>query len=242
MRCGIRSFAALLAVPALLLARETGAANPNVAVPADASTAPAVRYAGMTGPECLAELARRKIAFTPAAETPGVDAPVRLASALHGVAFKPIHYAPEEAMTADATVVDCRLALALDDFGEKLAARGVSQIGYISAYRRDPTGKVKAGQRHPAGLAMDVAWIRKGDGATLNVLDDFHGRVGSRTCGPRAAPPSPATEAARQLREILCEAASERLFNVLLTPNYDRAHHNHVHLEVRRNIGWFLVQ
>jgi hypothetical protein len=91
-------------------------------------------------------------------------------------------------------------------------------------------------------LAIDVAWIRRDDGQELNVLRDFHGRVGARTCGKRAESPRARSDGALQLREIVCEAANERLFNLVLTPNYNREHHNHVHLEVRRNIDWILVQ
>ena len=55
------------------------------------------------------------------------------------------------------------------------------------------------------------------------------------------AAPRPATLEAVKLRSILCEAVSRRLFNVVLTPNYNRPHKNHFHLEVSAGVKWFLV-
>jgi hypothetical protein len=49
------------------------------------------------------------------------------------------------------------------------------------------------------------------------------------------------TPAATELRSILCEAVAQHLFNVVLTPNYNREHHNHFHLEVTAGVKWFLV-
>jgi hypothetical protein len=98
------------------------------------------------------------------------------------------------------------------------------------------------GERHPSGLAMDVAWLEKSDGTRLEIERDFGAHIGARTCGQGAQAPARGAVAARELRKIVCDAASMHLFNVLLTPNYDSGHYNHVHLEVRRNIRWFLVQ
>ena len=47
---------------------------------------------------------------------------------------------------------------------------------------------------------------------------------------------------ADELRSIVCEAADQRLFTVILTPNYNRAHANHFHLEVTPDVTWHLVR
>jgi hypothetical protein len=79
--------------------------------------------------------------------------------------------------------------------------------------------------------------FRRADGTTLTVVGDFRGRRGAPVCGPRAAPARP--EGARVLFDIVCRAAERRLFHVLLTPNHDRAHHDHFHLEVRSDgVSW----
>jgi hypothetical protein len=33
-----------------------------------------------------------------------------------------------------------------------------------------------------------------------------------------------------------------RVFNLLLSPHYDRRHRDHFHFEVRRGVRWFLTQ
>ena len=71
----------------------------------------------------------------------------------------------------------------------------------------------------------------KRDGTTLVVERDFHGRIGAPTCGPGAGP-HPATPEALELRQIVCDAADARLFNVALTPDFNWPHRNHFHLEV----------
>jgi hypothetical protein len=225
-----------------LLSTASLAGNPNAVRVQDYASTPAARYAGMESAACVEQLNQRKLPYSQRSELAGVDTPVRITGPLHGVRFTQLNHTRDEAMNSDSAVVDCRLALALDDFASKLAARQVVEVGFISAYRPDPSHSVAPGQRHPAGLAMDVAWIRKDGGSELNVLRDFHGRVGARTCGARAEPPRVRTDSALELRSILCDASGDHLFNLVLTPNYNREHHNHVHLEVRRSIDWFLVQ
>jgi hypothetical protein len=48
--------------------------------------------------------------------------------------------------------------------------------------------------------------------------------------------------AAIELRAIVCAAVDKDLFNVVLTPNFNRAHRNHLHLEVTRDVDWFMVR
>ena len=46
---------------------------------------------------------------------------------------------------------------------------------------------------------------------------------------------------AKKLRALLCEIVGRRLFNVVLTPNYNAPHKNHFHLEITAGVKWFLV-
>jgi hypothetical protein len=205
--------------------------------------APALRYGRLDRSACEAELARRAIAFSPVREAPGVLAPVRLTGPLHGVVFRTGLPAPQRA-TSPWEIVDCRLALALDDFAAQLAAHDVAEVIHFSVYR-PPLGRTwpegKLGTRHPGVLAIDAGSFVKKDGTTLQVERDFHGRIGARTCGAGAGP-EPATSQARELRQIVCDAADARLFNVILTPDYNWPHRNHFHLEVTAGATWFLVR
>lgn len=96
------------------------------------------------------------------------------------------------------------------------------------------------GKRHGGALAIDVGTFVLADGRKVRVERDFHGRIGARTCGTGTGP-TRKTDEAVALREIVCEAADARLFNVELTPDYNHAHYNHLHLEVTPGVKWFLV-
>ena len=210
--------------------------------PTNAAQTPAVTYAGYGGAACLSELVRRGIGFTKVSEARGVLAPVRLTAALHGVSYHS-GLAPKQRATSPYEILDCRLVLALDDFSAILAKHDVVEVVHMSAYRPPPQRKWAAGQigqRHDGGLAIDAGSFVRRDGTTFDVERDFHGRIGSRTCGPNTGP-SPATPAALALRAIVCEAADGHLFNVALTPDYNWQHRNHLHLEITARVKWFLV-
>jgi hypothetical protein len=139
----------------------------------------------------------------------------------------------------DGPVMDCRLALALDDLALVVRDRGVARVRFNSIHR----GRwvQRRGWRHAAGVAIDVVELVLRSGEVLNVLRDFHGHgVGSRTCG--AGSPEPKQTKAKRLRDLVCAIDGLGSFNLILTPHYDRRHKDHLHLEVRRDIDWFLTQ
>lgn len=217
------------------------AGNPFVTVPSNYDETPAAVYAGLSAADCIAELDRRAIPHLAAPALLPIDAPIHLAGPLHGVTFAQENRSADEALNSDGAVVDCRLALALDDFSLVLAERGVDRVDFISAYRRDVTGSIPAGQRHPSGLAIDLSSFHHKDGTTWSVERDFLGRIGARTCGRGAQEPASRNAAALGFRRLVCDVGASRIFNLVLTPNYDAEHHNHMHVEVRRDIRWFLV-
>ena len=219
------------------------AAKPNpsrFSAPVDATTTPAYRYAALSQVDCEAELKKRGIAF---AREParGVLAPVRLAGPLQGVVFR-TDLADAARATSPWELADCRLVLSLDDLAAILKQHDVVEVRHYSMYRPPPASwpEDRRGARHNGGLALDAARFVGKDGSVLDVDKHFHGAIGAKTCGPGAAP-RPATAEAVKLRAILCEVVDRRLFNVVLTPNYNRPHKNHFHLEVTEGVTWFLV-
>jgi hypothetical protein len=203
---------------------------------------PARRYAGLDRSPCEAQLAQRGIAFVRVEEAKGVLAPVRLSGPLHGVSFHS-GVPPAQRASSPWEIVDCRLALALDDFALQLSAHDIVDVLHFSIYR-PPSAEWPADRiasRHPGALAIDAASFTKKDGSKLDVEHDFHGHIGAATCGSSASP-SPATDEAIELRQIFCDAADAKLFNVALTPDYNWAHRNHFHLEVAAGAKWSMVR
>jgi hypothetical protein len=202
---------------------------------ADDGMAPASRYAKLDRVSCEGELSRRQIAWVRVDEARGVVAPVRLAGPLSGVKFRS-NLPESKARTSPYDIYDCRLVLALDDFARILAQHEIVEVVHLSVYRPvSPKVALKgAGRRHSGALAIDAAIFKTKDGRALSVEKDFHGRIGARPC--------PAPESASELRKIACAANQARLFNVLLTPDFNWPHRNHFHLEVTANVSWTLVR
>lgn len=196
---------------------------------------PVLAYAALDRDACEAELRRREIAFERSQATPGVRAPIRLRGPLHGVAAHSTEPAKRRA-TSTRELIDCRLALSLDDLAVDLAARDIVDAEWSSAYRRAAelgcTAKYR-GEQHCAALAVDVTSFGKRDGTRLVVARDFHGKIGTLTCGTGEPPRN-------ELWSIACDAAG-RQFQVVLTPNWNTEHHAHLHLELTVH-NWVLAR
>jgi len=226
----------------LLSSGSAGASNPYLEIPApsEAAASRAYRYANMTNEAAYAELAARRIAFEAARPPlPGVRAPVRLRGPLHGVVVHSSLPAAER-RTSSFEILDARLALALDDFCELLALHDVVELVHYTMYRPSVVREVSQGQtRHPGGLAIDVGALRKRSGRWIAVGPHWPSRVGAKTCGTGARELK--SRPARELVSIVCEAADLRIFHYMLTPHFDEHHADHLHLEIKPAVKWFLV-
>jgi hypothetical protein len=233
----LRLAASALAAVALATA-VAWAGNPQVVFPPHPERMRAVRYAAEDAEACTAELGVRGIPFGSAPKVPTIDTPVRLTGPLRGVVFE-LHH-PTVPNPKDGPIMDCRLLLALDDLAIVASDLGIARVRYNSLYRG--TWVQRRGWRHAAGVAIDVVELVKKNGERLNVLADYHGHgIHSKTCGPDAAP-LPKQPRAKELRAFVCALDASGSFNLILTPHYDGRHQDHLHLEVRRDIKWFLTQ
>lgn len=203
---------------------------------------PATTYAALGGDACAKALKARGVPFGEVAGgARGVDRPMRLTGPVRGVSYHS-GVALKDRATSPYEIADCRLLLAIDDLSKILASHGIVEVVHFSMYRPPPLKSKPDAKhsQHEAALAIDLAEMIKADGSRLSVLKDWHGGIGQKTCGPGAGP-SPATAEATEIRKILCDAATHRLFNLVLTPNFNEPHKNHFHLEVTRSVTWFIV-
>lgn len=245
---------------------EAGPRGKRATFEQDWKSAPSAKYGRLSAPACRSELMKRKIPFTKVAEAPGVLAPVRIPKGVGGIAFHTL-VLPKDRPTP-WEVFDCRLVLALHDFSAMLRKHGIDDVVIFSAWRPPPPKwpEGKLATRHPGALAVDVMRLRwnkpvepaegaKGEGGGepqgsepktepvwIDVKKDFHGRIGDKTCGPGARSPRRKTPESETLRAVVCEAAAARLFTSMLTPNHDRHHHDHLHLEVTPDVKWRMVR
>jgi hypothetical protein len=96
---------------------------------------------------------------------------------------------------------------------------------YYSAFRPLVPGVAKRG--HESALALDIAYFGRANGNADSIARDFTPMPGEHPCTPIIRAKEP-----RELREIACSAATEGIFHVVLTPDYDAAHRDHFHLEL----------
>lgn len=199
-------------------------------------------YANMSDDAALEELTRRNIPFvTDRPPMPGVRTPIRLTGPLHGVTIRST-LPPAQRRTTFFEILDARLALALDDFCALLARHDVVELVHFTMYR--PPGELPQNfggplTRHPGGLAIDLGALRKRDGNLLAVGPHWPSNIGAKTCGAGAE--QLWERPGRELLSIVCEASDEGLFHYMLTPRFDSAHGDHLHLEIKPDTRWFLV-
>jgi hypothetical protein len=192
--------------------------------------------AAMPPATCYERLRTARVPFEPVApdRARGVNAPLRLQGPIDGV-----EVTSRNGETLNA-VLDCRLALALLAWAPSLRAAGVRRLEHYSIYRPGARtsrhGKLSG---HARGLAIDAARFHMMQGGTLDVLTDWEERDrGGAPCPQRSHEARPS----RVLRSMVCDAVARNLFQVVLTPHHDRAHENHVHLELKPEVSWTYVR
>jgi hypothetical protein len=226
----------------LLTAAAARASNKHLEVPseAEATRSPAYRYANAADEQLLAELAARGIPHERVSPTPaGVRLPLRLTGPLHGVH---VHSTlpPEQRRHSPFEIMDARLALALDDLCRILAQHAIVELVHFTIYR-PPSSRSDASApqtRHPGGMAIDIGALRKRTGQWLTVGKHWSPQIGAKTCGAGARRLEP--EQGRELVSLVCEAADQRVFHYMLTPHFNAAHADHLHLEIKPGVKWFL--
>jgi len=184
---------------------------------------------------CYAALQHRQVRFQrlPGSGFNGIKMPIRLLGKLGGIDVVPSH-------SAKRSVLDCRLALALLSWAPSMRQAGVVSLEHLSIYR--PGAHIRGGPRisgHAYALAIDAARFHMRDGRVLDVMSDWEDREhGDAPCLVRSAE----SQDARLIRRVVCAAVDHNLFQVVLTPHYDYAHRNHVHLELKPDVDWSFVR
>jgi hypothetical protein len=158
----------------------------------------------------------------------GIAIPVRVTGDMHGVRF----FAPGRKSVYGK--LDCRLALALDELASVLSRHGVVVVRVDNLYR--PRARLPGRRKHSQhryGLAIDLVAFGLADESELSVENDWHGERDRPVCGPEARLTEP-TERAILLRNLVCDIARAGIFHHILTPSYDEAHRDHLHLDIKR--------
>jgi hypothetical protein len=169
---------------------------------------------------CHDELTARAVSFT-VAHRKGIADGVAIHSQLGGVTWKP--------PTRDPLVIDCSLAVSLAEAGKYFRAVGLLEARWSSGYSvRNVRGTNKR-SKHSFGLAVDLPRVVGGELGLLSVAADFEPGLGdSVDCVGQ-----PMTQGGAVLKVLQCQLIRSGLFFLVLSPDYDDAHHDHFHLEAR---------
>lgn len=174
-------------------------------------------FGGHDGAACRGELESEHVAFTrmpvhAERSACAVDNPVRITSA--AMSWRPAGLLScGFADRFDRFLADTAEPLARHRLGSRIAS--MRQLGTY-ACRRMVGGKHHRMSEHARGLAIDVAGFTLADGDYVSVERDWRG-------GGRKS---------RFLHEFARDACAK--FGVVLTPDANRAHFNHIHIDASR--------
>jgi hypothetical protein len=167
--------------------------------------------------DCYDELDARHVTYKKT-KKPGIKKPVEITSTLGGI----------EVSGYEPLVIDCSLAVSLDEAGHYMKALGMTNAHFASAYSRRNVRGTNHPSKHSYGLAIDVSAFTGPDLGTLRVDRDFEQGLGdSVDCVGQ-----PLTQGGAVLKVLQCQLVRSGLFHLVLSPDYDDAHHDHFHLEV----------
>ncbi len=196
----------------------------------------AVVYAELDVRGCKAELKKRDLPVAPVkTAVRGVINGVRVTGPMNGVRV----VAPGP--PTKFGVLDCRLALALDDLTKLLGKHEVVALRIDNFYRQNArlAGRRKPSQ-HAYGLAIDLTNLTLASGKVLET-SMWGAEIGDVPCGPAAVMKAPTADAIT-LRNLICAVGRTGLFHTILTPSFNAAHQSHFHLDIKRESSFVSVR
>lgn len=175
---------------------------------------------------CLEDLAGRGVPFTPTiladsspADAPWltchVEDPIVMQSGYLGVDIA--YYDGQPGTITGA----CELGHAVADTIEDVLDDGVTTLRHLGTYVCRTISGTETLSRHGYGDAIDVYGFDFADGTRWTLIDDWEHDTTSFD-----------TEAGEWLYDTSYGWHDQRLWNIVLTPNYNAAHDNHFHVDL----------
>jgi hypothetical protein len=180
---------------------------------------PAISQADTAENSCTKTLTKMGVQWESVSRK-GIDIGVSIAGPLGGVNYEQGDKQP--------LIVDCSLAISLAEAGPYLTALGITHARYSSAYSRRTVRGTNRLSKHSFGRAIDIHRFSSESLGVVRVDQDFEQGLGDAVDCIGA----PLTEGGATLKIAQCQLAHSGLFSLVLSPDYDDAHHDHFHLEV----------
>ncbi len=170
--------------------------------------------ASLAGSQCFGALSQRQVDYT-RIEDFGSSGGCGIAQAIE------LH--ASTAQLNQTATLGCPLAVALNDFerqvlqpaAQRYFGQHVARIHHYGAYAcRGRSGNAGRLSEHAKGRAIDISAFELADGTIVRIESHWRG-AGDRS---------------RFLHDVTRGACN--VFQVVLGPNHDRAHHNHLHFDI----------
>ncbi len=167
---------------------------------------------------CLHRLRKAGIKYRLLAHVKGVQTPVEVRSKrLGGVLYRKTWNNHRRFILA------CRMVEALVVMGPDIRHAGIASIYYSSTWRYTFVHNTHRLSKHASGRAIDIVAI---DGAFGYASVVRHYEKGIIGCGRRNKTPRGAA-----FRKFICALKRRHAFRNIFTPDYNRNHRDHIHLE-----------
>lgn len=168
---------------------------------------------------CREALTELGVSFE-SAKRRGVRDGVSLSGKIGGVLYR--SYSKDKKL-----VIDCSLAVSLALSAPYFAANGITEVRYSSAYQRRYIRGTKRLSSHSFGLSIDLHTFRGAEVGKLTIRDDYEQGLGDNV----DCVGDPLTEGGLVLRRVWCQLSRSELFRIILDPDFDADHYNHLHVE-----------
>ncbi len=181
---------------------------------------------------CRAELDRLGISYrdwsystqTAAGQSCTVNDPIIVDGRINGVDFQ--HYQQSSPTTMR---MSCELAIALHEKAEVLKRNGIRAAGHHGTFNCRTIGDTNRLSNHAFGMAIDIRTYIGNDGTVYNVIRDWEHDTDN-----------PTTAKGQKLYTIAHDLHRNRVFNNILTPDFNTAHDDHFHYDVDGGNGNYL--
>ncbi len=177
---------------------------------------------------CHAILDALGLDWAVAPATRGIADPVHVQPLIGGVSYR-----YETSATATTLLMDCELAPRLAQLSALVSSYGVVEIEHIGIYNYrcigggNPDSGTCTPSQHAYARAIDLHAFHLADGSGYNVTSDFVITTRHDSC-----PIASSSEPDRVLKAIACSLVADRIFQIVLTPNYNSDHRDHFHCDM----------
>ncbi len=152
-----------------------------------------------------------------------IEDPVVLGPRIRGVLFRPDAFGN----AAEPLLAACALARALGTMAEMLSERGVVELVHFGTYGCRVIAGTQELSEHARANAFDLGEVRMTDGREFSVLRDWE--LGAAL---------PVGEGGQFWRVLSQDLYREEVFHVILTPEYNADHADHIHMDLAEGVRY----